>query len=116
MNCHVLSRTTRIGSEVMMLMRVPRAVVHASVQVKTESFFKRFVSGLAMSANLRMKGLWNPRTPKVLCTALTSLSCLGHSVIPAILDGLIVTCPWPNCTPRKLISVHSNLHLLDLRK
>ena len=60
MNCHVTSGTTSTGSEVTRLMRVVSAIVHSSVQVKIDPFFKRFVSGFAILANSGMNSLWNP--------------------------------------------------------
>jgi hypothetical protein len=99
-----------------MRMSLSRAWVHSGVQLNVKSFFRRPVRGLAMCANLGMNGCWKPSTPKVLCTSLTNLRVLGHSLIPAIFEGLIMICLFPRCTPRKSILVLSNSHFDGFKK
>jgi hypothetical protein len=91
MNCREVSGGTKTGSEVTMWMRRSSASVHSGVQEKVESFFRRFVSGLAKFANPGINGHWNPSTPRVLCTSFTDFRMRGHSLIPAIFDRSIVT-------------------------
>src|SRR6266850_5079743 len=104
------------GSEVTMSRRVVNAVVHSSVQRNGKVFFSRLVKGLAMVANPGMNGHWNPKTLSVLCTSFTDLSIVGHSLILAILLGLMLISPCPRHTPKKSTSVCLKTHLDSLRK
>ena len=116
MNCLSWSGDMRTGSDVTMSHSVVNAVVHSSVQRNGEVFLSRFVSGLAIFANPRMNGHWNPKTPSVLHTSFTDLSMVGHSLIPAILLGSILISPWPRRTPKKSTSGCSKTHFDGLRK
>src|SRR6267142_1496293 len=116
MNCLSWSGGTRTGSDVTMLRRVTRAVVHVGVQSKVVVFFRRFVRGFAMFAKLGMKGRWNPKIPSVLLTSLTDFRVVGQSLIPAILLGSMLISPCPRCTPRKSTSSCLKTHFDGLRK
>jgi hypothetical protein len=60
MNCLVVSGGMRMGSDVTMLIKVSRAVVQLSVQMKLRFFFRRDVRGFVMSANPGMN--WSLET------------------------------------------------------
>jgi len=116
MNCRSWSGGTRTGSDVTMSRRVTRAVVQAGVQSKVVVFFRRFVSGFAISTKHGMKGHWNPRIPSVLLTSLMDFRVVGQSLIPVILLGSMLISPCPSHTPRKSTSGCSNTHFEGFRK
>ena len=115
-NCFVKSGWYNTGSNITTWISCSRASIHSCVHSKGVFFFVRLCKGHAIPTKFLMKGLWYPNTLSVLLTCLTSFSCCGHSLIPAILKGSIRIPLAPTCHLRIFIWGSSNFVLDTFRK